>query len=401
MNAPTIDFRFLLKLFKDAFNEWSKDNAMRLAAALSYYSIFSTAPLLMIATGIVGWIYGADASNGKIAAQLQTMVGPQAAKSLQSLVQSASEHSGGATFIGFAVLLVGASTVFGQLKDALDTIWEVRTKPGLNIMNLLRERLLLFSMVLVIGFLLLISLVAATALTSMGPAIEGALHIPTAVNGLFLFVISLGVETVLFALIFKVLPSAQIDWACVWVGAAFTAVLFEIGKNALSLYLGLSSTTSSFGAAGSAVVLLLWVFYASCIFFYGATVTEVYARATGRSIQPALNAESTELKCAGGEPVSASHADGRPAPSQPHALTPDKSTPSAPERETLLPLLRQAHARPAKYSGPRIPPATFMGRLEESWNRLDEHPFSTVGAALGVGLAAGLISRLLDKPKID
>ncbi len=282
----------VIKLLKATFDDWMEDNALRLSAALAYYSIFSIAPLLVIAISVAGLVLGEEAVRGELSQQLQSYIGAQAAEGVQSMVKSASKPSDGwlGAGIGFATLLLGAAAIFGQLKDALNTIWEVKAKGGADVWGFLRARLLNFGMVLVIGFLLLISLLLTTALAAMDGYLEQLIGVPPIVGVLAGLVISFGVVTVLFAFIFKVLPDAQIEWRHVWIGAAVTALLFELGKFGLGYYLGRASTASSFGAAGSMVLLLLWVYYTSCILLFGAEFTQVYARDNGHDIKPSPGA---------------------------------------------------------------------------------------------------------------
>ncbi len=292
MNFKEIMKNRWLDLLKRSFDGWMEDKALRLSAALAYYSIFSIAPLLVIAIGIVGLVLGEKAVSGQLYGELKGYMGPQSAEAIQSMVQSASKPTQGvmATVLGFVMLILGASGVFGELKDALNTIWGVKAKPGAGIMALVRGKFLNFGMVLVIGFLLLISLVMSTAIAGLNQRLEGFLPLPAFVWAAVAFVISLGIVTTLFALIFKVLPDAQIRWRHVWFGALITALLFEIGKTGLSWYLGRESTASAFGAAGSVVLLLLWVYYTSCILFFGAEFTQVYAEADDCVTEPAANA---------------------------------------------------------------------------------------------------------------
>lgn len=281
-----------VKLLKSTFADWMEDNALRLSAALAYYSIFSIAPLLIIAISVAGLVLGPEAVRGHLQGQLEGYIGTQAAQSVQSMVQSASKPSQSwfGAIIGFATLLLGASGVFGQLKDALNTIWEVQAAPGTGLWRLVRDRLLNFGMVLVIGFLLLTSLVVTTALAALSGYFESLFGIPAVVGGVFGFLVSLGVVTALFAVIFKVLPDARIAWRHVWIGAFVTGLLFELGKFGLGFYLGREGTASGFGAASSVVLLLLWVYYASCILLFGAEFTQVYARENGHEIKPARGA---------------------------------------------------------------------------------------------------------------
>ena len=313
----------VLKLLKATAREWYQDKALRLSAAIAYYSIFSIAPLLVIAISMAGLVFGADAVRGHLDDQLKTVLTPKAAESVQSMVQSASKPSDSiiGAIIGFSVLLVGASGIFAQLKDALNTIWEVKEKPGSGgIMKFLRQRLLNFGMVLVIGFLLLTSLVLTTALAAFNEYLDQMFKLPPAVWGVAAFLISFSIVTLLFAFIFKVLPDAKIEWKHVWIGATVTAALFEVGKFALGWYLGRESTSSSYGAAGAVVLVLLWVYYTSCILFFGAEFTQVYAREYGHYVAPADNAEQVSAKQRANE--------GMAPPSQPDNR---RFTPGTPE----------------------------------------------------------------------
>jgi membrane protein len=280
-------------LLKDSFNAWNEDKALRLSAALAYYSVFSIAPLIVITIGIAGLVLGEKAVTGQLNDQLKEYVGSQAASAVESMVQSASRPSSGivATIVGFATLMLGASGVLGQLKDALNTIWEVKAKSGGGIMAFVRENVLNFGMVLVIGFLLMVSLLLSTFMAGLSKNFSTVMTLPPAVWAGIAFVFSFGVVTTLIALIFRILPDAKIWWRDVWLGAAITAVLFELGKTGLAWYLGLQSTSSAYGAAGSVVLLLLWVYYVSCILFFGAEFTQVYAQARGHFIIPEDHAE--------------------------------------------------------------------------------------------------------------
>lgn len=278
----------MVRILRDTYTDWMEDNALRLSAALAYYSVFSIAPLLVIAVGIAGLVLGEEAVRGQLDDQLKAYLGAQAAQGVQGMVKSAAKpaESVVSAIVGFATLLLGASGVFGQLKDALNTIWEVKAKPSSGIVSFIRDRLLNFGMVLVIGFLLLTSLLLSTVLAAATKYVGEIVQIQAVLGAVLGSAVSIGLATVLFALIFKVLPDAKILWQDVWHGAVVTAVLFEIGKFALGFYLGRESTASSFGAAGSVVLLLLWVYYASCILLFGAEFTQVYAKAAGRSIAP-------------------------------------------------------------------------------------------------------------------
>ena len=279
----------VVRLLKMTVDDWIEDRALRLSAALAFYAVFSIAPLLVIAMGVAGLVLGEDAVRGHLDNQLRVYVGAQTAEAVQTIVQGFSKPADGwmGAIIGFITLLIGAGGVFGQLKDALNTIWEVQPKGGNGFVVWLMERLWSFGMVLVIGFLLLTSLVLNIALAAFTGYFERAIGLSPAVGGVLTFLASVAMVTLLFAFIFKVLPDAKVQWRHVWVGAGVTALLFELGKFGLSLYLGRESTTSGFGAAGSVVLVLLWVYYASCILFFGAEFTQVYAKdCEGRHVKP-------------------------------------------------------------------------------------------------------------------
>jgi membrane protein len=267
-------------LFKQAFIEFGEDKAQRLGAALAYYTIFSIAPLLLIAIAIAGMVFGREAAQGEIFAQLRSVLGPAAAETVQEMVQGAAKPKSGTiiTVVGIATLLFGAAGVFGQLKDALNTIWNVEPEPQSGIMALIKDRFLSFAMVLGTGFLLLVSLVFDSVIAAAGHFLGDRLPGGEVLWQGVQLVVSLGMVTVLFAMIFRFLPDVHPQWGDVWLGAAFTALLFVIGKFALGLYLGKSAIGSSYGAAGSLVVLLLWVYYSAQILFFGAEITQVYAR---------------------------------------------------------------------------------------------------------------------------
>jgi membrane protein len=283
--------RTIFRLLKETALAWTEDKAMSLGAALAYYSVFSATPLLVIAIAIAGVVFGEQAAEGRIVQQIHATVGEPAAQALEALLANAGAQGTGviATVVGIVLLLFGASGVFSQLQDSLNTIWKVTPKPGRGLATMVRGRFLAFIMVLIIGFLLLVSLAATAtlaALSKWSSAAVGDIHLYQIINA----VISLIFITVLLAMIYKILPDVKIKWKDVWVGAAFTAFLFTIGKNLLGLYLGRSSVTSVYGAAGSVVVILLWVYYSSLIVLFGAEFTRVFANFRGAQILPAENA---------------------------------------------------------------------------------------------------------------
>jgi membrane protein len=285
--------RIIFDLLKATFDGWNEDKAPRLAAALAYYTAFSIAPLLVIVIAVAGLAFGEEAARGEIVLQIQNQVGADTAELIQTMIESARSESAGilATILGVATIALGAAGFFGQLQDALNTVWEVQPRPGRGIKEIIRERFLSFTMVLGIGFLLLVSLILSAVLASLHNFVTGLLPEAQVITQLLNFLLSFGVITVLFAMIYKVLPDAQIAWKDVWAGAVVTALLFTIGKFALSLYLGNSSVASSYGVAGSFVVMLLWIYYSAQILLFGAEFTRVYAMRYGSRIVPAANAQ--------------------------------------------------------------------------------------------------------------
>jgi membrane protein len=271
-------------LLKRTMAQWIEDQPFQLAAALSYYTIFSLAPLLIIVIAIAGFGFGEQAAEQQIVGKIQGTIGQQSAEAVQGMIQNASSQPKTgiiATIVGFVVLLFGAGGVVGQLQNSLNTIWGVAPKPGQGL-----ERFISFAMILGIGFLLLVSLVVSAAVTGLAQLIGDFLVLAYALDLLisFLFI------TALFAMIYKFLPDVQIQWGDVWIGAALTSLLFTIGKFLIGLYLGHSSVTSTYGAAGSLITILLWVYYSSLIFFLGAEFTQVYATQYGSGVAPAENA---------------------------------------------------------------------------------------------------------------
>ncbi len=283
----------VLDLLGEVFHEWSEDKVPRLGAALAYYSIFSLVPLLVIAIGIAGLVFERNSAQQGMIREIEATAGEPAAAALQDMMKQTSENgeSWPATILGLVILFFGASGVFVQLQDALNTIWKVTPRPGRALWDMLRDRILSFSVVLGTGFLLLVSLVVSATLSALNrfmtsEALPGGFYLWQGLNWL----VSFGLITLLFALIYKLLPDARVAWRDAWMGGAVTALLFALGKLAIGLYLGQSSTTSAFGAAASLVVILIWVYYSSQILLLGAEFTRVYARRRGATLAPAENA---------------------------------------------------------------------------------------------------------------
>jgi membrane protein len=284
------------RLMKDAASDWSRDRAPRLGAALAYYTVFSLVPFLVVVIAVIGLVFGEVAAQSAILSQIAELVGEQTAAAIKDMIQRANQPSTGlfATAVAVATLLIGASGVFGQLQDALNTVWGVEPKEGRGVWGFIKDRFLSFVAVLGTGFLLLVSLILSSALAAFGKWFGGLLPLPEAVLQLMNFAFSFLVVTGLFALIFKVLPDAKVAWRDVWIGAALTSALFTIGKFALGVYLGKSNVASAYGATGSLVLVLLWVYYSAQILLYGAEFTQVYANRVGERIVPTPDAKVTD-----------------------------------------------------------------------------------------------------------
>ena len=283
----------IFRLLREAFREWQQDKVSLLAAALAYYTVFSVTPLLVIAIAIAGAVFGEDAAKGEILQQINDLVGEQGAQVIEIALANANQPqlSSTASLISLVILLVGASGVFAQLQEALNTVWDVKPKSNRGIWQFVRKRLLSFSMVLAIGFLLLVSLVFSAILSGISNLEINLLPGWVSLLRLLNLVTSLGMISLLFALIYKYLPDVKIRWQDVWVGAIITALLFTFGKFLIGLYLGKGSLGSAYGAAGSLIIFLAWVFYSAQILLFGAEFTQVYARKYGRTIRPDRHAE--------------------------------------------------------------------------------------------------------------
>lgn len=280
----------LFLLLKNAGIEWVNDNATRLSAALAYYAVFSIAPLLVIVVYIVGLVFGKEAAEGQIASQMSGLFGSNAAEFIQSLVAATATSSKStglwAALISIGILLFGASTVFGELKNALNSIWGVESGPGHAVYTFFRDRLLSFSLVLIVGFLLLTSLIASSVIAAFSASLATVMPLSVTIWKGVDLVLSISLTSSLFAMIFKILPNVILTWRQVFPGAILTALLFTLGKGLLAWYLGTTSSTSTFGAAGSLIVILLWVYYVTGIMFFGAEFTKVYVREYGGGIVP-------------------------------------------------------------------------------------------------------------------
>lgn len=279
----------VIDLVKETIKEWNEDKASRLAAALAYYTVFSIPPLLVVAIGIASLFTERSVVEDQLINQAGSLMGSQGSEAIETILESVESPGNSEilpTIIGIVLLLFGASGVFTQLQDAMNTIWDVEADPDRGFMGAIKERFLSFTMVLAIGFVLLVSLLLSTLLTTFGDFVGQIISETEMILLVVNFVISFGAIALLFALIFKVVPDVDITWRDVAIGALLTAVLFKLGEYALGIYFERSDPTSAFGAAGSVILLLLWVYYSVQILFLGAEFTQVYATEHGSGIRP-------------------------------------------------------------------------------------------------------------------
>ncbi|MGE5610083.1 MAG: YihY/virulence factor BrkB family protein [Bacillota bacterium] len=276
----------LWTLTKHTLYQWNEDRVSRLSASLAFYTAFSIAPILIIAIAIAGFLFTRQAAQREVTDQLEQLMGKPAAQAVEMLLASAATPGAGsglATVLGILILIYGATNVFAELQDSMNTIWEVKPKPGRFWWQILKDRIFSFVMVLGTAFLLVVSLVISTLLAAGSRHIAGGGEVLWRIINL---TSSLAVFTLVFAAIFKWIPDVKIRWADVWIGAVFTSVMFTLGKSLIGLYLGRSSVISVYGAAGSLAILLIWVYYSAQILFIGAEFTQVYARRLGTPIPP-------------------------------------------------------------------------------------------------------------------
>ena len=291
-------------LVKHTATEWIDQGLSRMGAALAFYTLFAIAPLFIIVLAIAGLWFGEAAARRELFSQVSGLVGSEGGDAIQALISAANRPKTGAwaTVIAVVTLFVGATGVFVQLQDALNSIWGVRRAPGRGLRNFIKDRLLSFALIVGIGFLLLVSLVLSAGLSALGKYMGGLLPVQETLWQGINFVVSFGVITLLFAMIFKLLPDVKIAWRDVWIGAMLTALLFNLGKFLLGLYLGRSSVTSAYGAAGSLVIVLLWVYYSAQILFFGAKFTQLYASQYSSHLEPAPGTATVLLEEVVSEP---------------------------------------------------------------------------------------------------
>ena len=359
----------LFDLFRRAVSSWVDDFAPSMGAAISYYTMFSLAPMLVIVIAIAGAVFGREAVQGEIVDQLRNLIGREGAIAVQGLIRSASDTDKGlvAGLISAGVLVIGATTVFAELQSALDRIWHVpeSAKPS-GIWATLRARLLSFGLILGLAFLLMVSLVTSAAISAFGRWASGLLPGQEFLLQGLNIALSVSLSTVLFAMIFKFMTTAELVWHDVWTGAFVTAVLFEVGKFAIGLYLGKSGVNESFAAAGSVVVLLAWVYYAAQIFLLGAEFTKVYANEHG--------------SVAGAKALAATRAAADAA----RAGTDD---PDAPRRTP-----HEAAGAVAARTASDVPDYAALARAARAQEEIDARVHKAIGGFTRQALLLGLVS---------
>jgi membrane protein len=288
----TLRLKSIWLLLKDSAIAWDNDNIGQQGATLSFFTVFSLPPLLMLMIVLSSFAFGQQAASGHLVSQIREQIGIEGSSFIQSLITNAykSDSNVLATIFSVVMLLLGASAVFIQLRNSLNAIWRVQQKPIGTILAFLRVRLLSFAMTLVIGFLLIVSLIISSVLAAMSNYLSNLLGIQPSLMRLLDFIISFAGITVMFALMFKFVPDAALKWRDVWIGAAVTSLLFSIGKLVIGLYLGHGAIGSTFGAASSLVIIMLWAYYSSQIVLFGAEFTRLYALRFGANILPGANA---------------------------------------------------------------------------------------------------------------
>jgi membrane protein len=284
----TAMLRSAVALFTETVGEWYEDRAPRLGAALAYYMVFALAPGLIFIISVAALVLGEEQARSHILAEVRDLAGSNTAEALQATMDGVRREGGGllATSLGIVTLLFGLWGVFGELQDALNMIWGVTAKPGRGVLAIIKERFWSFTMVVGVGFLLLVSLALSAWIAAMGTFMGGALAVPAALLEAINAVFSTVVVALMFAMIFKLLPDVTIAWRNVWLGAAVTALLFTAGKSLIGLYLGRTAVGSAYGAAGSLIVILIWIYYSAQILFFGAEFTKVYTRRAGARVVP-------------------------------------------------------------------------------------------------------------------
>ncbi len=293
--GKALTLRGMWLLTRDAFLQWFDDNPFQMGAALAYYTLFSIAPLLLIAIGAAGSLFGREAAQSQLIDAIEGLVGFHTARAILEIIESAGQRPDAgffATAAGMVLLLLGAAAVIGQLQDSLNAIWRVASKTGRGLRGFVQDRLVTYLMVLGVGFSLIVSLAASALLTAVSTMMGGYLPIHVATAYILDLTISFTFITLLFAVIYKFVPDVRVAWRDVWIGAAAASLLFSVGKFLIGFYLSHSMATSVYGAAGSLVTLLLWVYYSSLMFFFGAELTQIYAARHGSKATAVENANA-------------------------------------------------------------------------------------------------------------
>jgi membrane protein len=284
-----IKLKDIWKMLKQSGSAFVDDNVMKMSAALAYYTLFALAPMMVVVISIVQFFYGADAVQGNVYPQIAGIVGPEAGLQIQQMIQNAAVSGSGtfSTIVSVVMLIILATGVFVEIQDSINSIWCLKAKPQKGFLKLIVDRVISFSMVISLGFIMLVALMVNTVVESLSSRLESLfpdamVYVVYGVNLLLTFLIT----TFLFAIIFKVLPDAKVEWKTVWGGAIATSILFMLGKFGITLYINSSDVGSTYGAAGSIIILLLWVYYSSLILYFGAIFTKVYAQYTNHNIYP-------------------------------------------------------------------------------------------------------------------
>lgn len=344
------------ELAKQSYSKWSEHQAPRLGASVAFYSVLSFAPLLVLTTAVIALIFGKSSAQGALVSEARQWIGDRGAETVQSLLKSAQKPASGifSSIIAFITLLFGASGVFTELQEALNTIWEAPAQNASGFLGMVKQRLFSFGMVLSVGFLLLISLILSAGLAFIGHSFGQLVPLPPAVLQAINFLVSFAVISVLFALMFKYVPNTKVAWRNALTGAVGTALLFTIGKLLLGLYLGKASVGSTYGAAGSLVAVIVWIYYSAQIFFFGAEFTHVYSeKQGGKSAEPAKQPEVMR------EPQRPeTRPETKPAPAQSSAIMIPATPAPARLPHSQLPLPRAA---PHRVTKPRLLMALGLG----------------------------------------
>ncbi|HSU33794.1 MAG TPA: YihY/virulence factor BrkB family protein [Bryobacteraceae bacterium] len=373
-----------ISFLRETYNKWSEHQAPRLGASVAFYSLLSFAPLLVIVTAVIALIFGHSSAQSALVGEARQLIGARGAETVQSLLKSAQKPASGAFsgLVAFIMLLFGASGVFAELQSALNIIWEAPEQTSAGVWGMVKERLFSFGMVLSVGFLLLVSLLVSTGLAYIGHGFGQLVPLPPALLQAFNLLVSFVIISFLFALMFKYVPNVKVPWRYVIIGALGTALLFTIGKFLLGLYLGKASVGSTYGAAGSLVAVIVWIYYSSQIFFFGAEFTHIYAQAH-RAQAPAGGGEtSSDLKK---EPVAAHPTAPQataPPPPSPHPAVASQATASAPS-QAIPPV--ESVTRPA----PRPPQPVQPSIIEVPVAPAQGQSLPKLAMALGFGFLLG------------